>query len=68
MADAAEEAEEEWARTVTPDGADYYWVARGGGWVSVDPAGTRGAGECWARQDFETAPEAIRNAVMFCGE
>ena len=25
-------------------GTDYYWVARGGGWVSVDPAGTGGAG------------------------
>lgn len=58
----------EWARTVTPDGTDYYWVARGGGWVSVDPAGTGGAGECWSRQDFEGAPEAVRNAVTFCGE
>jgi len=33
-----------WARTVTPDGTDYFWVARGGGWVSVGPAGTGGAG------------------------
>lgn len=58
----------EWARTVTPDGTDYYWVARGGGWVSVDPAGTGDAGECWSRQDFEGAPEAVRNAITFCGE
>lgn len=56
----------EWARTVTDDGQDYYWAAKGGGWVSVDPKGTDDNGVCWAREDFESAPEAIRNAVTFC--
>ena len=56
----------EWARTVTDDGQDYYWAAKDGGWVSVDPQGTDNNGVCWAREDFESAPEAIRNAVTFC--
>lgn len=56
----------EWARTVTSDGQDYYWAAKGQGWVSVDPAGNDDNGVCWAPEDFETAPEAIRNAVSFC--
>lgn len=56
----------EWARTVTDDGQDYYWAAKDGGWVSVDPKGTGDNGACWAREDFESAPEAIRNAVTFC--
>ena len=56
----------EWARTVTSDGQDYYWAAKGQGWVSVDPVTTDDGGICWAREDFETAPEAIRNAVVFC--
>lgn len=56
----------EWARTVTSDGQDYYWAAQGQGWVSVDPVTTDEGGICWAREDFETAPEAIRNAVVFC--
>lgn len=56
----------EWARTVTSDGQDYYWAAKGQGWVSVDPVTTDEGGVCWAREDFETAPEAIRNAVAFC--
>lgn len=56
----------EWARTVTSDGQDYYWAAKGQGWVSVDPVTTDEGGICWAREDFETAPEAIRNAVAFC--
>lgn len=56
----------EWARTVTDDGQDYYWAAKDGGWVSVDPKGTGANGACWAREDFESAPEAIRNAVTFC--
>lgn len=56
----------EWARTVTSDGQDYYWAAKGQGWVSVDPVTTDEGGVCWAREDFETAPEAIRNAVVFC--
>ena len=56
----------EWARTVTSDGQDYYWAAQGNGWVSVDPVTTDDDGVCWAREDFETAPEAIRNAVAFC--
>lgn len=56
----------EWARTVTSDGQDYYWAAKGQGWVSVDPADTNDNGACWAREDFEAAPEAIRNAVAFC--
>lgn len=56
----------EWARTVASDGQDYYWAAKGQGWVSVDPADTNDNGACWAREDFETAPEAIRNAVAFC--
>ena len=56
----------EWARTVTSDGQDYYWAAKGQGWVSVDPVTTDDGGVCWAREDFETAPEAIRNAVAFC--
>ena len=56
----------EWARTVTSDGQDYYWAAQGQGWVSVDPVTTDDGGICWAREDFETAPEAIRNAVAFC--
>ena len=56
----------EWARTVTSDGQDYYWAAKGQGWVSVDPVTTDDGGICWAREDFETAPEAIRNAVAFC--
>ena len=56
----------EWARTVTSDGQDYYWAAQGQGWVSIDPVTTDEGGICWAREDFETAPEAIRNAVAFC--
>ena len=56
----------EWARTVTSDGQDYYWAAKGQGWVSVDPTTTDDGNVCWAREDFETAPEAIRNAVAFC--
>lgn len=56
----------EWARTVTSDGQDYYWAAKGQGWVSVDPVTTDEGDICWAREDFETAPEAIRNAVAFC--
>ena len=56
----------EWARTVTSDGQDYYWAAKGQGWVSVDPVTTDDGGICWARENFETAPEAIRNAVAFC--
>lgn len=58
----------EWARTVTPeDSQDYYWVAKGNGWVSVDPDGQApDGGVCWNRQDFNNAPEAIRNAVTFC--
>lgn len=56
----------EWARTVTSDGQDYYWAAQGQGWVSVDPVTTDEGGICWAREDFETAPEVIRNAVVFC--
>lgn len=56
----------EWARTVTSDGQDYYWAAKGQGWVSVDPTTTDDGDICWAREDFETAPEAIRNAVAFC--
>ena len=58
----------EWARTVTSDGQDYYWAARGDGWVSVDPRNTGDGEVCWAREDFEAAPEAIRNAVTFCEE
>lgn len=57
----------EWARTVTPDGQDYYWAAKGNGWVSVDPENTTD-GVCWSRSDFESAPEAIRNAVKFCDD
>ena len=56
----------EWARTVTSDGQDYYWAAKGQGWVSVDPVTTDEGGVCWKREDFEAAPEAIRNAVAFC--
>ena len=56
----------EWARTVTSDGQDYYWAAKGQGWVSVDPTTTDDGDICWAREDFEAAPEAIRNAVAFC--
>lgn len=55
----------EWARTVTPDGQDYYWVARGNGWASVDPQDTSN-GVCWSREDFEGAPAQIQNAVQFC--
>lgn len=56
----------EWARTVTSDGQDYYWVARGTGWVSVDPAGNENGKVCWSRSEFEDAPEAIRSAVTLC--
>lgn len=56
----------EWARTVTSDGQDYYWVARGTGWVSVDPAGNQNGKVCWSRSEFEDAPEAIRSAVTLC--
>lgn len=57
----------EWARTVTPNNSqDYYWVARGTGWVSVDPAGAKDGAPCWNRTEFAEAPEAIRNAVTYC--
>lgn len=55
----------EWARTVL-DGQQYFWQARGAGWVSVDPEGTLDNEVCWDRDDFEKAPEAIRNAAVFC--
>lgn len=57
----------EWARTVTPDGQDYYWAARGNGWASVDPRDTSN-GVCWSREDFEGAPAQIQNAVQFCDD
>lgn len=57
----------EWARTVTPDGQDYYWTARGNGWASVDPQDTSN-GVCWSREDFEGAPAQIQNAVQFCDD
>lgn len=57
----------EWARTVTPDGQDYYWAARGNGWASVDPQSTAD-GVCWSREDFEGAPAQIQNAVQFCDD
>lgn len=57
----------EWARTVTPDGQDYYWAARGNGWASVDPRETSD-GVCWSREDFEGAPAQIQNAVPFCDD
>lgn len=57
----------EWARTVTPDGQDYYWAARGNGWASVDPQDTED-GVCWSREDFEGAPAQIQNAVQFCDD
>mgnify|MGYP006964238186 FL=1 len=57
----------EWARTVTPDGQDYYWAARGNGWASVDPQDTSN-GVCWSREDFEGAPAQIQNAVQFCDD
>lgn len=56
----------EWARTVTPgDNQEFFWVADGGSWVTVDPAGYPD-GPCWHRDDFHDAPEAIRNAVTYC--
>lgn len=56
----------QWARTVTPrDNQDFYWVAEGGEWVTIDPAGYPD-GPCWHRDDFQDAPEAIRNAVEYC--
>lgn len=56
----------EWARTVTSDGQQYFWEARGSGWVSIDPVSEHNGGVCWSKNDFEKAPEAIRNAVVFC--
>ncbi|MCP1386904.1 hypothetical protein M5J20_01640 [Corynebacterium sp. TA-R-1] len=55
----------EWARTVL-DGQQYFWQARGNGWVSVDPTGERDNQVCWSRDSFNGAPEAIRNAVVYC--
>lgn len=55
----------EWARTVL-DGQQYFWKARGTGWTSVDPDGMAGEDVCWARDDFAGAPEAIRNAAVYC--
>ncbi|UIZ91754.1 hypothetical protein JZY91_08455 [Corynebacterium sp. CNCTC7651] len=55
----------EWARTVL-DGQQYFWVAKGSGWVSVDPTGERDNQACWNRDSFNGAPEAIRNAVVYC--
>lgn len=57
----------EWARTVVPEtGQQYFWQAQGKGWVSVDPAGTLDDGVCWDPAEFDGAPEAIRNAAVFC--
>ena len=57
----------EWARTVTPsDNQDFYWIAQGNGWVSIDPAGYTDDGPCWHRDDFADAPEAIKGAVAYC--
>ena len=55
----------EWARTML-DGQQYFWKARANGWASVDPDGTVGNDVCWARDDFNGAPEAIRNAAVYC--
>ena len=55
----------EWARTML-DGQQYFWASEGGGWATVDPAGMKGQEVCWAREDFKDAPEAIRNAAVFC--
>lgn len=56
----------EWARTVTSDGQQYFWQSRGSGWVSIDPASETNGNVCWNKSDLEKAPEAIRNAAVFC--
>lgn len=57
----------QWARTVTPaDGQDFYWIAQGTGWATVDPAGSTDEGPCWHRDDFADAPDAIKGAVKYC--
>lgn len=57
----------EWARTVMPSTEQqYFWRAKGAGWVSIDPNGQAEDGVCWDPKDFEGAPEAIRKAAVFC--
>lgn len=56
----------EWARTVTPDEQQYFWVAKGSGWESIDPTGQRDNRECWSREAFNGAPDQVRSAVVFC--
>ena len=63
--DSSTFCDREWARTML-DGQQYFWKARGNGWVSVDPDGMVGEDVCWARDDFAGAPEAIRNAAVYC--
>lgn len=55
----------EWARTVL-GGQQYFWTSKGGGWVSIDPIAEQADGVCWNRDSFNGAPEAIRNAVVYC--
>lgn len=55
----------EWARTML-DGQQYFWRAKGNGWVSVDPEGMLEDDVCWNRSEFDGAPEAIRNAAVYC--
>lgn len=55
----------EWARTML-DGQQYFWRASGDGWVSIDPQAMLDDEVCWNRDEFDGAPEAIRNAVVYC--
>lgn len=55
----------EWARTML-DGQQYFWRANGTGWASIDPEGMLDGEVCWDRDEFDDAPEAIRNAAIYC--
>lgn len=55
----------EWARTML-DGQQYFWRAEGNGWVSIDPEAMVDDEVCWPRDEFDGAPEAIRNAAVYC--
>lgn len=56
----------DWARTVMPNGQEYFWASNGNSWASVDPVGEHEGNACWDRKDFNSAPAAVRDAVPYC--
>ena len=56
----------DWARTVMPNGQEYFWASNGNSLASGDPVGEHEGNACWDRKDFTSAPAAVRDAVPYC--